>query len=156
MRSFISLFNSCWNPKFHTFAIQVKVGLPEEPNPSMKKLVILMIVLMFIVLVSVVRAHENGHQKAGGLLFFYKCDENLIGTSSPCRAVVAKMVPEFPYDDDEDNDDDADDGDDDLESIGWGEEREVLKEVNLSAAREIGKSRVRKGPSFLHISSSND
>ena len=28
-------------------------------------------------------------------------------------------------------------------------EREVLKEVNLSAARERGKSRVRKGPAYL-------
>jgi len=37
-----------------------------------------------------------------------------------------------------------------------GVEREVLKEVNLSAAREIGKSGVRKGPAFLHISSSDD
>jgi hypothetical protein len=80
----------------------------------MKKLVIFMIVLMFIVLVSVVRAHENGDEKAGRLLFFYKCDESLIGTSSPCRAVVAEMVPVLPYDDNDDNDDgDYDDGGDD-------------------------------------------
>jgi len=30
-----------------------------------------------------------------------------------------------------------------------GVEREVFKEVNLNAAREIGKSRVRKGPAYL-------
>jgi len=52
-----------------------------------------MIVLMFIVLVSIVMAYENGDEKAGRLLFFYKCDESLIGTSSPWRTVVAKMVP---------------------------------------------------------------
>jgi len=79
----------------------------------MKKLVILMIVLMFIVLVSIVRAHENGDEKAGRLLFFHKCNESLIGTSSPCRAVVAKMVPVLPYDDDDDTDDGDDDGGDD-------------------------------------------
>ena len=81
----------------------------------MKKLVILMIVLMFIVLVSIVRAHENGDEKAGRLLFFHKCDESLVGTSPPCRVVVAKMVPVLPYDDNDDNDDDDvnDDGDDD-------------------------------------------
>ena len=80
----------------------------------MKKLVILMIVLMFIALVSIVRAHENGDEKTGRLLFFHKCNESLIGTSSPCRAVVAKMVPVLPYDEDDDNDDgDYDDGGDD-------------------------------------------
>ena len=80
----------------------------------MKKLVILMIVLMFIVLVSIVRAHENGDEKAGRLLFFHKCNESLIGTLPPCRAVVAKMVPVLPYDEDDDNDDgDYDDGGDD-------------------------------------------
>ncbi len=80
----------------------------------MKKLVILMIVLMFIVLVSIVRAHENGDEKAGRLLFIHKCNESLIGTSSPCRAVVAKMVPVLPYDENDDNDDgDYDDGGDD-------------------------------------------
>ena len=80
----------------------------------MKKLVILIIVLMFIVLVSIVRAHENGGEKAGRLLFFHKCNESLIGTLSPCRAVVAKMVPVLPYDEDDDNDDgDDDDGGDD-------------------------------------------
>ena len=74
-----------------------------------------MIVLMFIILVSIVRAYENGDEKAGRLLFFHKCNESLIGTSFPCRAVVAKMVPVLPYDDDDDNDDDDvnDDGDDD-------------------------------------------
>jgi hypothetical protein len=35
MRSFFFLSNSCWNPKFHTFVIQVKVGLPEKTNPFM-------------------------------------------------------------------------------------------------------------------------
>jgi hypothetical protein len=35
MRSFFFLSNSCWNPKSHTFVIQVKVGLPEKPNPFM-------------------------------------------------------------------------------------------------------------------------
>jgi hypothetical protein len=80
----------------------------------MKKLVILMIVLMFIVLVSIVRGHEKGDEKTGRPSFFHKCDEGLIGTSSPCRVGVAKMVPVFPYDEDDDNDDgDNDDGDDD-------------------------------------------
>jgi hypothetical protein len=81
----------------------------------MKKLVILMIVLMFIALVSIVRAHENGDEKTGRLLFFHKCNESLIGTSSPCRAVVAKMLPVLLYDenDDNDDDDDNDDADDD-------------------------------------------
>ena len=80
----------------------------------MKKLVILMMVLMFIVLVSIVRAYENGDEKAGSLLFFHKCNESLIGTSSPCRAVVAKMVPVLPYDENDDDDDgDYDDGGDD-------------------------------------------
>ena len=37
MRSFFFLSNSCWNPEFHTFVIQVKVGLPEKPNPSMRR-----------------------------------------------------------------------------------------------------------------------
>jgi len=37
MRSFFFLSNSCWNPKSHTFVIQVKVGLPEKPNPSMRR-----------------------------------------------------------------------------------------------------------------------
>jgi len=37
MRSFFLLSNSCWNPEFHTFVIQVKVGLPEKPNPSMRR-----------------------------------------------------------------------------------------------------------------------
>jgi hypothetical protein len=80
----------------------------------MKKLLILMIVLMFIVLVSIVRGHEIGDEKAGRLVFFHKCDESLIGTLSPCRVVVAKMVPVFLYDEDDDNDDDDNDnGDDD-------------------------------------------
>jgi hypothetical protein len=34
-------------------------------------------------------------------------------------------------------------------------EREVLKEVNLSA-RELGKSRISKGPGFLSISSNTN
>jgi hypothetical protein len=29
------LTNFCRNPEFHTFVIQAKVGLPDEPNPSM-------------------------------------------------------------------------------------------------------------------------
>lgn len=77
----------------------------------MKKLVIFMIVLMSIVLVSIVRAHENGDEKGRRLLFFYKCDESLIGTSSLCRAIVAKIVPVLPYDDDDDHDDGDNDGD---------------------------------------------
>jgi hypothetical protein len=36
MRSFFFLFNFCWNLEFHRFVIQVKVGLPEKLNPSMK------------------------------------------------------------------------------------------------------------------------
>ena len=81
----------------------------------MKKLVILMIVSMLIVLVSIVRAHENGDEKAERLVFFHKCNKSLIGTSSPCRVFVAKMVPLPPYDGDDDNDDgdDNDDSDDD-------------------------------------------
>jgi len=81
----------------------------------MKKRVILMTVLMFIVLVSIVRAHGNGDEKTGRYLFPPRCNESLIGTSSPYRAVVAKMVPVLPYDDDDDNDDDDvnDHGDDD-------------------------------------------
>jgi len=38
MRSFFFLSNSCWNPELHTFVIQVKVGLLEKLNPSMKTL----------------------------------------------------------------------------------------------------------------------
>ncbi len=30
MRSFFFLFNSCWNPEFHTFVIHFKVGLLEK------------------------------------------------------------------------------------------------------------------------------
>lgn len=37
MRSFFFLFNSCWNPGFHTFVVEVKVGLPDKPNPSMRR-----------------------------------------------------------------------------------------------------------------------
>jgi len=92
----------------------------------MKKLVILMIVLTFIVLVSIVRAYENGDEKVGRLLFFHKCDESLIGTSSPCRAVIAKMVPVFSYDDVDDDDDDGDgddgDGDDGDGDDGGGDD----------------------------------
>jgi len=66
----------------------------------MKKLVILMIVLMFMVLVSIVRARENGDEKAGSLFFFHKCDESLIGTSGydslGCLTIGTGPWPMFP------------------------------------------------------------
>jgi len=37
MRSFFFLSNSCWNPEFHIFVVQVKVGLPEKANLSMRR-----------------------------------------------------------------------------------------------------------------------
>jgi len=37
MRSFFFLFNFWWNPEFHAFIIQVKVGLLEKLNRSMRR-----------------------------------------------------------------------------------------------------------------------
>jgi hypothetical protein len=84
----------------------------------MKKQIILMIVLMFMTLVPLVRADENGDKKAGRLFFFHKYDGSLMGTSSLSRAVVTKMMPVLSYDDDDEDDDgsydyDDEDGDDD-------------------------------------------
>lgn len=83
----------------------------------MKRLAILMIASMVMVLVSTVRADENGDEKKGRSLFFHKCDESSMGISSPCKAIVAKMGSVIAYDDDDDNDD----GDDDSGDYGDGD-----------------------------------
>jgi hypothetical protein len=37
MRSFFFSYNFYWNPEFHAFIIQVKVGLLEKLNHSMRR-----------------------------------------------------------------------------------------------------------------------
>ena len=66
----------------------------------MKKLIILVIVMMFMILPSVVMADENGEAKAGRLFLFQKCDESLIGTpdhdSFGCPNIGTGPWPIFP------------------------------------------------------------
>jgi hypothetical protein len=66
----------------------------------MKKLMILMSVVMFMVIASVAMADEKGEAKAGRLFLFQKCDETLAGStdhdSSGCPNIGTGPWPIFP------------------------------------------------------------
>src|SRR4030042_4949363 len=66
----------------------------------MKKLMIFMIVMMFVILPSAVMADENGEAKAGRLFLFQKCDVSLIPISGHdsfgCPNIPSGPWPIFP------------------------------------------------------------
>jgi hypothetical protein len=67
---------------------------------TMKRLVILIIVMMFTIIPFVAMADNNGEAKAGRLFLFQKCDETLIGKenydSSGCPNIGTGPWPIFP------------------------------------------------------------
>lgn len=78
-------------------------SLWKERGATMKKIVILMIVVMLTVFVSVAMAHEDGAERAGRLFLFQKCDASLVGKSgfdsSGCPNVGTGPWPTFPNND---------------------------------------------------------
>jgi hypothetical protein len=79
---------------------RVKIHILSKKEGVMKKLMVLMSVVMFMVVASAAMADEKGEMKAGRLFLFQKCDETLAGStdhdSSGCPNIGTGPWPIFP------------------------------------------------------------